>query len=156
MSACCTPKVPQPEHALSSPKIHIHLHTTDLAASVTFYRAFFGEGPVKERPGYGKFLPSWAPVNLALSESPKKECCTPTSHFGIQVHAPALVRQHLKRVQEAGLQVRVEMGVECCHANQDKFWVRDPSGVEWEVYYLNFDLENQPHTAEKSSACCAR
>jgi hypothetical protein len=35
------------------------------------------------------------------------------------------------------------MGVDCCHANQDKFWVQDPDGVEWEVYHLNYDLENE-------------
>ena len=47
----------------------------------------------------------------------------------------------LARVKAAGLPVREEMGVNCCHANQDKFWVTDPDGVEWEVYYLNYDLE---------------
>jgi hypothetical protein len=31
--------------------------------------------------------------------------------------------------------------VNCCHANQDKFWVEDPDGVEWEVYVLNHDIE---------------
>jgi hypothetical protein len=35
------------------------------------------------------------------------------------------------------------MGVNCCHANQDKFWVQDPDGVEWEVYHLNYDLEDE-------------
>src|SRR5262249_25116799 len=34
--------------------------------------------------------------------------------------------------------------VNCCHANQDKFWVHDPDGVEWEVYHLNYDLEDEP------------
>ena len=32
------------------------------------------------------------------------------------------------------------MNVNCHHANQDKFWVKDPDGVEWEVYYLNYNL----------------
>ena len=35
------------------------------------------------------------------------------------------------------------MGVNCCHANQDKFWAADPDGVEWEVYHLNYDLEDE-------------
>ena len=47
----------------------------------------------------------------------------------------------LARVKDAGLPVTEEMGVNCCHANQDKFWVKDPDGVEWEVYHLNYDLE---------------
>ena len=30
--------------------------------------------------------------------------------------------------------------VNCCRANQDKFWVEDPDGVEWELYVLNHDI----------------
>jgi len=51
-----------------SAKVHLHLHVSDLAKSREFYRRFFGDAPVKEKPGYVKFLPAWAPVNLALSE----------------------------------------------------------------------------------------
>jgi hypothetical protein len=59
------------------------------------------------------------------------------------------------------------MGVNCCHANQDKFWVQDPDGVEWEVYHLNYDLEDEDGvtarrpdrsaglTLAKMSTCCA-
>jgi hypothetical protein len=54
------------------------------------------------------------------------------------------------------------MGVDCCHANQDKFWVQDPDGVEWEVYHLNYDLESEtvspgrPGLAlAKGGSCCA-
>src|SRR5436309_700932 len=54
--------------------------------------------------------------------------------------ATSLFRE-LARVKAAGLPVREEMGVNCCHANQDKFWVEDPDGVDWEVYVLNHDLE---------------
>ena len=74
----------------------------------------------------------------------------------------------LSRIKAAGLPVREEMGVNCCHANQDKFWVQDPDGVEWEVYHLNYDLEDEttdvaPSRAEratglslaKTTACCA-
>ena len=32
----------------------------------------------------------------------------------------------------------------CCHANQDTFWVEDPDGVEWEVYVLNHDIDEDP------------
>ena len=51
-----------------SAKVHIHMHVSDLDKSRAFYRAFFGAEPVKEKPGYAKFLPEWGPVNLALSE----------------------------------------------------------------------------------------
>jgi hypothetical protein len=48
--------------------------------------------------------------------------------------------------------------VNCCYANQTKFWVIDPDGVEWEVYHVNFDLvekhgirESASHPAKQSA-----
>jgi lactoylglutathione lyase len=143
-----------------SAKVHVHLHVSDLAKSREFYRSFFGVSPVKEKPGYVKFLPEVGPINLALSQSrPGEGGRPPVDHLGIQVDSPETVRRHLARVQAAGLPVRVEMGVNCCHANQDKFWVADPDGVEWEVYHLNYDLEDErvpaPLPLAKASSCCA-
>ena len=68
----------------------------------------------------------------------------------------------LARVKAAGLPVKEEMGVNCCHANQDKFWVKDPDGVEWEVYHLNYDLEGEEERVAArpslavvgASSCC--
>ncbi len=63
-------------------------------------------------------------------------------------------------MRAAGLAVREEFGVDCCHANQDKFWVQDPDGLEWEVYVLNHDLEEVPAEsgrralAVRAPACC--
>jgi catechol 2,3-dioxygenase-like lactoylglutathione lyase family enzyme len=146
-----------------SAKVHVHLHVSDLAKSRAFYQAFFGTAPVKDKPGYVKFLPDLGPVNLALSEG-RPAGNGPggaADHLGIQVESPATVRAHLARVQAAGLPVRVEMGVNCCHANQDKFWVEDPDGVEWEVYHLNYDLEDAtpkpavlPLRQAGGSGCC--
>ena len=48
-----------------SAKVHLHMHVSDLEKSREFYQKFFGNAPVKERPGYVKFLPEWAPVILA-------------------------------------------------------------------------------------------
>jgi len=133
---------------------------SDLAKSRDFYARFFGE-PVKVKPGYVKFLPGWSPVNLALSEG-RASVGGQVNHLGIQVDTPEEVVRQLARVKAAGLAVREEMGVDCCHANQDKFWVEDPDGVEWEVYHLNYDLEDAPapHAALPmaspvgSSTCC--
>ena len=149
-----------------TPKVHVHMHVSDLAKSREFYRAFFGAAPVKEKPGYVKFLPSWGPVNLALSQGGGPGA-GPVDHLGVQVESTAEVVAQLSRIKAAGLPVREEMGVNCCHANQDKFWVQDPDGVEWEVYHLNYDLEDEADvtsvradrtaglTLAKTSACCA-
>jgi len=144
-----------------SAKVHLHMHVSDLAKSKEFYGTFFGAAPVKEKPGYVKFLPEWAPVNLALSTGHHAGEGV-VNHVGVQVDSPATVTAHLARVKAAGLPVREEMGVNCCHANQDKFWVQDPDGIEWEVYHLNYDLEDEVSTTGlkqlplvKAASCCA-
>ena len=148
-----------------TPKVHIHLHVSDLAKSRAFYETFFGAGPVKEKPGYVKFLPDLAPINLALSVGGGAAAGT-VDHLGVQVESTAVVMAHLARIKQAQLPVREELGVDCCHANQDKFWVQDPDGVEWEVYHLNYDLEDETAAAvvgarptgltlAKSSSCCS-
>ncbi len=84
--------------------------------------------------------------------------------MGIQVDAPETVMVQLQRVKAAGVAVREEMGVNCCRANQDKFWVQDPGGVEWEVYHLNYDLEGEATVSAsrpnglpvvEETGCCA-
>ena len=142
-----------------SAKVHLHLHVSDLAKSRAFYEKFFGAGPVKAKEGYVKFLPDWAPVNLALSTGGHVGAGT-IDHVGIQVDAVPVVMAQLARVKDAGLAVVEEMGVNCCHANQDKFWVTDPDGVEWEVYHLNYDVEGEADRRPKGlamvtgAACC--
>jgi lactoylglutathione lyase len=145
-----------------SAKVHLHMHVSDLAKSREFYEKFLGSSPVKVKPGYTKFLPEWAPVNLALSAGGHRGEGT-VNHVGVQVDSVDAVMTQLDRVKRAGLPVREEMGVNCCHANQDKFWVEDPDGVEWEVYHLNYDLEGDEEEARRASplavvgtaACCA-
>ena len=145
-----------------SAKVHLHMHVSDLAKSREFYEKFLGGDPVKVRQGYVKFLPEWAPVNLALSTGGPSGAGT-IDHVGVQVDSVDTVMSQLARVKAAGLAVREEMGVNCCHANQDKFWVQDPDGVEWEVYHLNFDLEGEEDVMAKrpslvmvaaGSSCC--
>jgi len=132
--------------------VHIHLHVSDLEASRSFYERFFGAEPIKVKPGYVKFLPAFAPINLALSAGEAGAGKT-VDHLGFQVHSRDAVLAFLDRVKTAGLAVREEMDTNCCYANQDKFWVRDPDGVEWEVYHLNHDLDEDP-AAASGAACC--
>src|SRR5262245_50427011 len=145
-------------------RVHVHLHVSDLVKSRDFYERFLGSAPVKVKPGYVKFLPDWAPVNLALSQGGAGGPGT-VDHLGMTLESTEMVLAQLARVKAAGLVVKEEMGVDCCHANQDKFWVQDPDGVDWEVYHLNYDLEEEsvaPRVAApvllplaKSGGCCS-
>jgi catechol 2,3-dioxygenase-like lactoylglutathione lyase family enzyme len=136
--------------------VHIHLHVSDIDASRSFYERFLGAEPVKIRPGYVKFLPELAPINLALSAGEAGAGKT-VDHLGFQVETRDAVQALLQRVKATGIAVREEMGSDCCYANQDKFWVRDPDGIEWEIYHLNYDLEDQAIPAAPSNndaTCC--
>jgi catechol 2,3-dioxygenase-like lactoylglutathione lyase family enzyme len=139
-------------------RVHVHMTVSDLAKSRAFYEAFAGAPPVKVKPGYVKFLPAWGPLNLALSDGHPAGAGGPVNHLGLQLDSRADVERELARVKAAGLPVREEMAVDCCHANQDKFWVQDPDGVEWEVYVLNYDLEDESalvgSASDATAACC--
>ena len=124
-----------------APKVHVHMKVSSLEKSRAFYEKFLGTAPVKVKSGYLKFLAPFGPLNLALSEAAPVDGRGHVDHMGIQVDSADIVQRELARVKSAGLPVREEMGVNCCHANQDKFWVEDPDGVEWEVYVLNHDIE---------------
>jgi hypothetical protein len=137
-----------------TPNIHLHLTVSDIGRSAEFYAALFG-APVKVKPGYRKFLPSFAPLNLAISEQAGGRFpAGSVNHAGIQFETAEEVRAHLSRVRSLELPVREEIGVSCCHANQDKFWVRDPDGLEWEFYAINFDLEEDPAPDITKTGCC--
>lgn len=123
-------------------KVHVHMKVSSLEKSRVFYEKFLGTAPVKVKLGYVKFLAPFGPLNLALSEAAPADGRGHVDHMGLQVESGDVVQRELARVKAAGLPVREEMGVNCCHANQDKFWVEDPDGVEWEVYVLNHDIED--------------
>lgn len=122
-------------------RVHVHLKVRDLAASREFYRRFLGVAPAKVKPDQVKFLPPFAPVNLVLSIAHRGEAAGGfVNHLGLEVDSAATVERQLARVQAAGLSARVQRNVNCCYANQSKFWVIDPDGVEWELYHVNYDL----------------
>jgi catechol 2,3-dioxygenase-like lactoylglutathione lyase family enzyme len=135
------------------PRVHVHMTVSNLAKSREFYTKLFG-APVKVKPGYVKFLPPFGPLNLAISDG-QAGAGGHVDHMGIQLESRQDVLRELARVRAAGLAVREEMGVDCCHANQDKFWVTDPDGVEWELYVLNHDLE-EDGTAQTEAGSAAR
>jgi catechol-2,3-dioxygenase len=136
------------------PNVHIHLHVEDLNASTAFCERFFGIAPAKTKPGYAKFLGTIAPINLALSAG-QPGTGKHVDHLGFEVETREAVQSILTRVKREGLAVREEMDSNCCYANQDKFWVVDPDGIEWEVYHLNYDInEDALAPVGGQSTCC--
>ncbi len=147
-------------------KPHVSLNVKNVKNSVEFSQKLFGIEPSKVRTGYAKFDVQNPPLNLALNEFSYNEKGT-LSHLGIQVASTEDVLATKARWEEIGLITRDEMQTNCCYALQDKTWVRDPDGNEWEVFVVLEDnlAETDPcecgtkllveEGPEKSSACCS-
>src|SRR2546422_4666841 len=139
-----TAGVPRPVTAL---KAHLSLNVRSVAESVQFYRKLFGLEPSKLRTGYAKFDLQNPPLNLALNETPVTNRGA-LSHLGIQVASTEDVLTVRQNWIDAGLKTRDEMQTNCCYAVQDKTWVSDPDGNEWEVFVVLKD------NLLESNACC--
>jgi catechol 2,3-dioxygenase-like lactoylglutathione lyase family enzyme len=140
-------------------KPHISINVRNVERSIAFYRRMLGIEPSKVRTGYAKFDVQDPPLNLALNEVPNLQGPGALSHLGFQVGSTEDVLKIRSRWANAGLITRDEMDTNCCYANQDKTWVADPDGNEWEAFVvLRDNLPEQKSDAEacSTSACCAR
>jgi len=133
-------------------KAHVSINVRNVAASIDFYTKMLGIEPSKVRTGYAKFDVQNPPLNLALNEAPQLAAAGALSHMGIQVRSTEDVLAWRQEWAERGLVTRDEMQTDCCYATQDKTWVHDPDGNEWEVFVVLKD--NLPETTGASS-CCA-
>ncbi len=137
------------------PKMHISLYVSDISKTVDFYDAFFDKEADKIKTGYAKYILNTPALVISFVENPERVQSN-FGHLGIQVDTEEKVHHYLNVAQSKGLDTKEEMGTNCCYAKQDKFWVTDPDGHQWEIYYFHEDVEfNDPHYAlEEQEACC--
>ncbi len=131
-------------------KAHLALNVKSVERSIDFYRRMLGIEPSKVRTGYAKFNVENPPLNLTLNEVSFKERGA-LSHLGIQLASSDDVLAMREKWVAAGLVTRDEMQTDCCYATQDKTWVRDPDGNEWEAFVVLKD--NLPETAACECDC---
>lgn len=139
-------------------KVHISLNVADIDASVGFYQKMFGLEPVKHFADYAKFDVGNPGLNLTLNKLPggrSPERGGGVSHLGVQVASTEDVLAYREKWESSGLLPRDEMQVACCYAKQDKTWVSDPDGNEWEVFVVLEDIspEQKAETAEETGCC---
>ena len=140
-------------------KPHIALFVNDIEASKKFYSQMFAINPVKVRTGYAKFDLEFPNLNLTLNQK-KHSDETTLSHLGIQVNSTEDVIKLKEFWEQTGLNQREEMDVTCCYAIQDKAWVKDPDGHEWEVFVVKednlpeYNLNFGKQTSCSTQGCC--
>lgn len=134
-------------------KAHVSINVRNVEKSIDFYRRMLGIEPSKVRTGYAKFDVQNPPLNLALNEVPSLENAGALSHLGLQVASTEDVLATRGRWHEAGLVTKDEMKTDCCYATQDKTWVHDPDGNEWEVFVVLKDNLPEPATATNAGCC---
>jgi catechol 2,3-dioxygenase-like lactoylglutathione lyase family enzyme len=136
----------KPENSVRALKAHLALNVRDVEKSIEFYRKLLGIEPSKVRAGYAKFDVQNPPLNLTLNQNQFGERGA-LSHLGIQLASTEDVLAMRQKWSDAGLGTRDEMRTNCCYAVQDKTWVRDPDGNEWEAFVVLED--NLPASSKK-------
>lgn len=137
------------------PRTHISLYVSDLEKTVAFYNAFFGKQADKIKPGYAKYILESPSLIISFIENPERVRAN-FGHLGFQVATKEELETLMEKAKAQQIVAREEIGTACCYAVQDKFWVNDPDGVQWEVYYFHKDAAfNDPHyEMQGTSACC--
>lgn len=138
-------------------RLQLALNVSDLEASIAFYSALLGTEPHKVRPGCANFAVAEPPLKLVLVESAAEGGSI--NHLGVEVGDVDAVDAELARLAARGLATTEERDTTCCHARQEKFWVRGaPDGERWEVYTITDDAPVDPPAdaaVAPTEACCA-
>lgn len=123
----------------SASAMHVSLYVKDIEATVEFYNRFFESVPVKVKPQYVKYeLDS---PSLIISFIEKNNPVPTFGHLGFRVGSESELQRKYKSARFQKLDLFEERDINCCYAIQDKFWVADPDGYRWEVYYFHEDSD---------------
>ena len=137
------------------PRMHVSLYVSNIAKTTEFYTVFFGQEPAKVKPKYAKYVLESPSLIISFVEN-KERVKQNFGHLGFQVETVEDLNLRLWQAKKKNILAKEETGTNCCYAKQDKFWVNDPDGVQWEVYYFHADADfNDPHyELSSTSACC--
>jgi catechol 2,3-dioxygenase-like lactoylglutathione lyase family enzyme len=134
-------------------RFHVHVHVTDLAASIAFYAKLFGAAPARVERDYAKWMLDDPRVNFAIST---RGVAPGVDHLGFQVDDAEELAELKARAQAADLALLDEGRTSCCYARSDKHWVTDPQGIAWEHFQSLADIPVfREAAAAPGAACCA-
>lgn len=135
-------------------RLHVHIAVQDLAESVRYYTALFGEEPSVRKEDYAKWLLDDPRVNFAISARGRPPGL---NHLGIQVETPAQLAAITQRLRSVEIPLHEENDAHCCYARSDKTWSTDPAGIRWESFYsrgTHAGSGRDTASANQQAACC--
>ena len=141
-------------------RLHLHVAVDDLTQSIGFYSALFATEPAVVRADYAKWMLEDPRVNFAISTRGRQ---AGLDHLGIQVETADELQEVYRRLRRAGGEVIEQGQVTCCHAQSEKAWIDDPSGISWETFFtIGESTQYGDGTGErvvrvaheKAGACC--
>ena len=142
-----------------SSRLQLALNVSNLDEAIKFYSAMFSTAPAKVREGYANFAIADPPLKLVLIETPHVagEAYPRINHLGVEMESSGEVETAISHFEKLGLVDSVEKESTCCFAVQDKVWVHDPDGVNWEYYTVLADAESVSgniNSAAAGGGCC--
>lgn len=137
-------------------RFHVHIAVDNLPENIRFYSTLFGAEPAVLKPDYAKWMLEDPRINFAISQRGAK---SGLDHFGIQVDSDPELNAMNHQFVQAAVPVAAQKNAQCCYANSDKYWTKDPQGIAWETFH---SLDTIPMYGEdapipvktESSACC--
>ncbi len=136
------------------PRMHVSCYVNNLEDTIHFYNQFFGQEPEKVKEKYTKYILNEPSLIISFIENPERVQSN-FGHLGFQVETKEELYQKLEISKSQHIVSLEEIGTNCCFAEQDKYWVTDPSGIQWEVYYFHKDVEfNDPKYSDGMTAQC--
>ncbi len=129
-------------------RLHVNLRVDSIDGSVDFYNALFSAQPSVQKPDYAKWMLDDPRVNFSISLSTAD---LGIEHLGIQAETEEELSSLYASIEKAEGLVRPEGDTVCCYAQSHKSWIKDPQGVEWEIFRTYGEsTENKAEDA----ACC--
>ena len=114
-------------------RMHVGLKVDNLDEAIDFYSRLFGAEPTLRRPDYAKWMLDDPRVNFSLDTH--GDAAPGSAHYGIQVESTEELSSMRERIDSAGLPRRDQNNLICGYQRQDKSWVSDPNGVQWETFF---------------------
>ncbi len=133
-------------------RLHIGLRVADIEKSIAFYTRLFGQPPTLRRPDYAKWMLDDPYANVSVIERPGP--CG-LHHVGIQLDDTAALNDFRGRMAESDIEMAHQDDLTCGYQVQDKSWVVDPDGVNWEHFFTRRVADGFGETTEQDESVVA-